>query len=161
MILNLLIVLGVVLADQLSKQIVLMSFENIGDTFPIIKDVLHLTYITNDGAAFGMLDDARWLFLAVSAIVIAVLPFAIHAFRRDGLLVRLALCFILGGGIGNMIDRLFYRGGEVVDFIDFRLINFAIFNVADSFVTVGSVMLVLYFIISEIKTFRRKKEEQI
>ena len=161
MVLNFLLVFGVVLIDQLSKQWVVRFFESVGDSIPIINGVLHLTYITNDGAAFGMLDNCRWLFLIISAVAIAAMPVLLYVYRKSGNLIRFGLCFIAGGGIGNMIDRLFYPGGEVVDFIDFRLIHFAVFNIADSFVTIGCALIFLFFIKCEILPYFRAKKDSV
>ncbi|MBR5453698.1 MAG: signal peptidase II [Clostridia bacterium] len=147
---------GAVILDQLTKLLAVNLLKPI-DTCPIIKDVLHLTYSENTGAAFGMLKNARWVFMVFSAVaIIAIIAYFFTVKPTDKLCV-VSLAFILGGGIGNMIDRIFI--GYVVDFIDFRLIDFAIFNGADSFITVGAALLVLYFIISEVKTAREKKNE--
>jgi len=151
-----LISIGAVILDQVTKLLAVNFLKPI-DTFPIIKDVLHLTYSENTGAAFGMLKDARWVFMVFSvAAIIAIIVYFIVVKPTDKLCIT-ALSFILGGGIGNMIDRVLY--GYVVDFIDFRLINFAIFNGADSFITVGAALLMLYFIIGEVKNAGKKKNE--
>lgn len=138
---DLLIVLFITVADQITKFLAVSELKPIY-TYPIIKDVLHLTYLENTGAAFGILKNARWIFMILTtAVVIALALFIV--LRRDKIsgLLTVGLCFVIGGGIGNMIDRVF--NGYVVDFVDFRLINFAIFNVADSFVTVGVILIVI------------------
>lgn len=151
-----LIALGSVIVDQVTK-ILAVKFLMPIDTAPIIKDVIHLTYSENTGAAFGMLKNSRWVFMifSVVAIIAIIVYFFIEKPRNKWCVISLAL--ILGGGIGNMIDRVIY--GYVVDFIDFRLINFAIFNGADSCITVGAVILVIYFVMSEIKAVKNKKNE--
>ena len=150
------IIIGGILIDQLTKFLV-SEFMHIGQSIPIIKNFLHLTYTTNDGAAFGMLDNARWVFIVISAI--AILAFAAYLYlgHADGMLYSVAIAMVISGGIGNMIDRMglgFYVNsegmGEVIDFIDFCGIWNAIFNGADSFVCVGAGLLILALVL-EIK----------
>ena len=128
----------VVLLDQITKWLAVQYLKP-QFSVPLINDVLHLTYVENEGAAFGMLKNSRWVFMIVSAVAVAV-------------------AMILGGGIGNMIDRV--RIGYVVDFIDFRLINFAVFNVADSFVTVGAALLIVYLASEMIRESKKEKAEK-
>ncbi len=135
----------VVFLDQLSKYLTVLYLKPVG-TYPIIQDALHLTYVENRGAAFGMLADSRWVFMAVSAVAIVALSVYLIHRKPQSRLLCLSLAFVIGGGVGNMIDRVAL--GYVVDMIDFRLIHFAVFNVADSFVCVGAGMLMLYLILS-------------
>lgn len=151
-----LVSVGAVIIDQVTKLLAVKFLMPI-NTFPIIEGALHLTYSENTGAAFGMLKNSRWVFMVFSVIaIIAIITYFFAAKPRDKWCI-LALSFILGGGIGNMIDRVIY--GYVVDFIDFRLINFAIFNGADSFITVGAAILVAWFIVSEVKNAKKVKNE--
>ncbi len=153
-------IIAVTLLDQLSKYIAVERLKPI-DTFPIIEDVFHLTYLENRGAAFGMLANHRWVFMVVStAAVIGIIAFMLVAYKKHfNPLFYTALAMIAGGGIGNMIDRVYL--GYVVDFFDFRLIDFAIFNVADSFVCIGCFMVILYIIISDIKETKKKKADSV
>ena len=140
------VVVATVLIDFITKVIVMNNME-INDSIPLIKDVLHITYITNKGAAFGSLTDARWLFMLVSTLLIVFLIFLLLVWEDGNELFYVAVSMVLGGGIGNMIDRIFY--GEVVDFIDFCAFPDLwrwIFNGADSFVCVGAGMLILWYI---------------
>lgn len=146
-----LVPLGVVFLDQLSKMLTVMFIKPV-DTVPLWQDVLHLTYVENPGAAFGILSDRRWAFLVISTVAILALIAYMIWKRPSDKMECIALTFIIGGGIGNMIDRLAL--GYVVDMIDFRLINFAVFNVADSFVCVGAGLLMLYLILELIKEYR-------
>ena len=130
--------------DQLTKWLAVRYLSPI-DTQPIIEGVLHLTYLENPGAAFGMLKNAPWLFNTVSAVTIVIIGLYLFLGHSTGRLYSVSLIFICAGGIGNMIDRIALK--YVVDFIDFRLIDFAIFNVADSFVCVGAGMLILAMIL--------------
>ena len=147
------IIIGGILIDQLTKFLV-SEFMHIGQSIPIIKNFLHLTYTTNDGAAFGMMDGARWLFIVIS--VIAIIAFAAYLYlgHAESTLYAVAIAMVVSGGIGNMIDRVglgFYvnpqGGGEVIDFIDFCGIWNAIFNGADSFVCVGAGLLALHLLL--------------
>lgn len=145
--------LGIFL-DQLTKYLAVLFLRPV-DTVPIIKDVLHLTYSENPGAAFGMLKNNRWIFMTISIVaILAILVYMLYRKPTDKL-ECLSLSFILCGGIGNMIDRVLL--GYVVDFIDFRLINFAIFNTADSFVCVGAGLLLLSVILSAVRENRAGK----
>ncbi len=145
---------AVVGLDQLTKYLALKNIAEI-DTVPLIKNVLHLTYVENLGAAFGILANNRWVFMIISSIVIVVMTAYIVINRRGGVLGNVAVAFVLGGGIGNMIDRIWR--GFVVDFIDFRLINFYVFNVADSFVCVGCGLLIFVLIRNELAARKAKK----
>jgi signal peptidase II len=145
---------AVIFLDQFTKYLAIEFLDPIG-TYPIIKNVLHLTYVENTGAAFGMLKDARWVFMIVSSVAIVALAVYIAIQYKREPYICACLALIAGGGIGNMIDRIVY--GFVVDFVDFRLIKFAVFNGADSFITVGAAMLIIYFIVEAIKDERAKK----
>ena len=130
----------VFLLDQLTKYWVVQTFK-LGQTQPLLPGVFHLTYVTNTGAAFSLLagkvEWLRWLSLAVSLGLIALAWFGPVLSRLD----QLGYGFILGGAIGNGIDRFVL--GKVVDFLDFRLINFAVFNFADAFINIGIVCLLI------------------
>ena len=158
-IISLSVVIIGLLVDFFSKLAVMTNME-IGEvgSIPLIKDFLHLTYITNKGAAFGSLSDSRWIFMSVSCVLIAVLTVLILLFKKANTLFYVATSLILSGGIGNMIDRIAY--GYVVDFIDFRGIWSYIFNGADSFVCVGAGLLVLWYILEEVKNYKSKKAEK-
>ena len=139
--------------DQLTKLLSVLYLSPI-TTLPIIKDVIHLTYVENRGAAFGMLADQRWVFITVSTVAILAMLAYLYLGHADNMLSAISLSMIISGGIGNMIDRLAL--GYVVDFIDFRLINFWVFNGADSFVCVGAALLLLSLILPEIKKARAR-----
>jgi signal peptidase II len=154
------IIAGVIGLDQLTKWLAVVNLQG-EPSFPLWRDVLHFTYAENTGMAFGMLKDHRWVFMVFSTIAIVALAVYLFRFRPENRWMQISMAFIIGGGIGNMIDRIFL--GYVVDFIDFTLINFAVFNVADSFVCVGAGMMILYLIIDlvrEIKLEKAKKAEE-
>lgn len=143
------IMAAVIAIDQITKWLAVQYLTKV-ETVPIIKDILHLTYLENEGAAFGILKNNRWVFLVISTVAIIGLIIYLVKYPPKNKWLIFGLSFIVGGGIGNMIDRLLL--GYVVDFIDFRVINFAIFNGADSFVCIGAVLVLIYvFFFSEEK----------
>lgn len=126
--------------DQLTKLLIVKTF-NLGETLPLLPGIFHFTYVTNTGAAFSMLSGKvewlRWLSLGVSLGLMAIGLFGpVLNFWE-----QLGYGLILGGAIGNGIDR--FALGYVVDFLDFRLINFAVFNIADSCISIGIVCLLI------------------
>ncbi|AVH74119.1 signal peptidase II [Nostoc sp. 'Lobaria pulmonaria (5183) cyanobiont'] len=126
--------------DQITKYWVVQSF-SLGQTLPLLPGIFHFTYVTNTGAAFSLLSGKvewlRWLSLGVSLVLIALALIGPTLNLWD----QLGYGLILGGAMGNGIDRFVL--GYVVDFLDFRLINFAVFNVADSFISIGIVCLLI------------------
>ena len=150
------IAVGIIL-DQLTKWLAVTLLQG-NPSVPIIPEVFQLTYLENPGAAFGMLQNNRWVFLIVSTVGILAVFLYLLMKRPASKLLCLSLSFIVGGGIGNMIDRVLL--GYVVDFFDFCLINFAIFNVADSFVCVGAGLLSLWVILDTIAEEKRLKAEK-
>lgn len=153
------VIIVTVFLDQLTKYLTVLHLKPI-DTLPIIEDVLHLTYVENTGAAFGMMKDARWVFMVTStAAIIGILGYMIHRvyIKKEKMpwMEALSLSLIVGGGIGNMIDRTML--GYVVDMIDCRFINFAVFNVADSFVCIGAGLMILYLMILTVKEYKAEK----
>ncbi len=147
------IITGIVV-DQISKFIAATYLTKV-DTVPIIKDVLHLTYVENRGAAFGILKNHRWIFITVSALAIIVITVILFKGAVENRLQCFSLALIVSGGIGNMIDRLLL--GYVVDFIDFRLINFAVFNLADSIVCIGAGILIFSLIVDIVKEAKKER----
>lgn len=141
------LVVGIIL-DQLTKWLAVKYLMPVGSV-PLIRfgsvQVFNLTYVENTGAAFGMLKNAPWVFNSISVIAIIVMLAYLYLGHADSKLSGIALSMLVSGGIGNMIDRATLH--YVVDFIDFRLINFAVFNGADSFVCVGAGLLVLALIL--------------
>ena len=152
-----LIIVGSIWLDQLTKWLAVTLLQG-NPSVPIIPKVFQLTYLENPGAAFGMLQNNRWVFLIISTVGILAVLYYLIAKRPTSKLLCIALSFIVGGGIGNMIDRVLL--GYVIDFFDFCLINFAIFNVADSFVCVGAGFLALWVILDTIAEEKRLKAEK-
>jgi len=115
----------------------------LGDPQPLVGNAIRLTRVHNTGGAFGILASSPALFIAVSLVIAALAVGAFVFLRGRRPLLRLALVFVFVGAVGNVIDRLTL--GYVVDF--FEIVGFPVFNVADSCVTVGAVLLVLYALV--------------
>jgi len=130
----------IIALDQWTKHLVLNYMER-GESIPLIADVFHLTSHRNMGAAFGILQNQRWLFIVITAVVVVGIVFSLIRIGKKQPRTSLALSLVLGGAIGNFIDRA--TTGQVVDFLDFTLINFPIFNVADMAITIGVGLLLL------------------
>ena len=154
MILLIAIIVGSVVLDQLTKWLAVIYLSG-EPSFPLWEDVFHLTFVKNEGAAFGMLSDHRWVFMIFSTVAIIALAVYLFRFPPKSRFVQITLAMIIGGGIGNMIDRVLL--GYVIDFLDFTLINFAVFNVADCFVTVGAFLLIAYLIRDILRDLRAPK----
>lgn len=138
------VVIVLVAADQITKLLVMAHFTK-GQSIHIIDGVLDFTYVQNRGAAFGIFADHRWIFMVLTCAIIVGIAYLWYKDYITHITGRISAVLIVAGGIGNMIDRI--RLGYVVDFIDISpLFNFAVFNVADCCVTVGSVLLMVYII---------------
>ena len=148
-----------VIADQITKWAVVAAYPAPGEGMTLIPGILDLTHVDNTGAAFGMLKDSRWVFLVFSTVAIAAMIFYLLKFPPKSHLTGLSFALVIGGGIGNMIDRIFR--GYVIDFIDFcafpKVWKF-VFNVADACVCVGCVALVLCLFFLEAKTAKPKED---
>ncbi len=155
MIWTILIIIAVVGLDQWTKALALAHLQQI-KTLPLVEDILHLTYVENRGAAFGMLAEHRWVFMGFSILAILAIVVWLWKEKPKSFWIRCAAAFVVGGGIGNMIDRI--ARGFVVDFIDVRCIDFYVFNVADSFVCIGCAMFFLWVLRSEIREKKQKKK---
>lgn len=152
-----LITLGIIALDQISK-LLAIAFLKGSESFVVINKILRFTYVENYGAAFGMLDDKRWIFMILSVIGILAMCVFLFKFAKDDKLLAVSLCFVIGGGIGNMIDRV--RLGFVVDFIDvyaFPSFWMWVFNIADSFVCIGAGLMILYLVLDTVKEAKAKK----
>lgn len=137
-----LIIILLIGIDQLSKVWALKSLKEIG-SIPIIQNVFHLTYVENRGAAFGMLQNNQTIFIIVALAASVFGLYYLHT-KKVNILGRAGIILIISGAIGNLIDRV--RLGFVVDYFDFRFIWEYVFNVADVFVVVGTIMLCAYII---------------
>ena len=138
--------------DQLTKYWTVQNIP-LGEQVPVWPGVFHLTHFRNTGMAFSMLEGGRWLFLILTVAVLAALVVAVAKKWLHHPVALAAVVFIVGGGIGNMIDRAIH--GYVVDMIEVEFMRFAIFNVADSFVCIGAALLVIWAVFFD----RKKKPE--
>jgi signal peptidase II len=130
----------VVVIDQVTKALTRTNLD-LYDSIPVIPNFFHLTYVTNDGMAFGLnFPGGIYLFSAVSIILTGVIFFYLWKEQHNHILMRLGLALILAGAVGNLIDRILF--GTVVDFFDFMIAghHWYIFNIADSSVTVGRII---------------------
>ena len=145
---SLLCILAIAGIDQLIKVWIVRNMALYEDR-PFLQignlDLLHLHYIQNDGSAFSSFAGQRVLLLTVTVLGTIVAAYLLVKYGRKRPVLFWCLTAIIGGGIGNMIDRIF-RGGLVVDYLDVQLFEFAVFNFADCFVTVGTIVLMIYIL---------------
>ncbi|MDP7180267.1 MAG: signal peptidase II [Candidatus Woesearchaeota archaeon] len=131
----------VLVLDQITKYFVSV---NITGPIPVILGVFHLVFIKNTGAGFGLFKGQQGLLIFISVFVVGLILYYYNKIPAKGY-VPLSVGLLLGGTIGNLIDRI--RLGYVIDFLDFRI--WPSFNVADSAITVGAIMLMVYFMKKE------------
>ncbi|PWU68935.1 MULTISPECIES: signal peptidase II [Gracilibacillus] len=145
----------VILLDQLTKLLVVKNME-LGERITVIENFFYLTSHRNTGAAWGILSGQMTFFYIITVIVIGFVIYYIQKHAKESKLLGLALALILGGAIGNFIDRLFRK--EVVDFFDFYIgsYNYPIFNIADSSLVIGVISIFIFTILDE----RNKKRSK-
>ena len=124
--------------DQLVKHLVLVNMY-FGESIPIIPGIFHITFVLNPGAAFGMMEHQRWIFVAVAMLVVALVLLFYRKLQQERLITRVGAGLLLGGAIGNVADRI--QSGLVVDFLDFRI--WPVFNIADIAICGGAAMIIL------------------
>lgn len=154
------IILGILLigVDQLVKYWAVTSlaekgsidFLHIGDF-----DIMHLTYVENDGAIFGSMSGQRWFLIGIPLLIIATGIVILAKMHKRSKLLNTSIFLFITGGIGNLIDRIYH--GYVVDMFDIQLFKFAVFNVADIYVTFAMILLVIYGIFIDPKIEKSKK----
>jgi signal peptidase II len=151
------IILAIIGLDQLTKYLVIINIEeNIGK-IPVIGGFFYLTHYKNEGAAWGIMEGWRVVLIPVTIIVSIVLAY--YLVKSKNRLFKISLSMVLGGAVGNLIDRAF-RSGGVVDFLDFHFgsYNFPTFNVADSFIVIGTILLSYYilFVVKDEKVLEKE-----
>ena len=146
-------VAAIVALDQWTKWLIEKNFA-LGEDRGSILGIFHITHTQNAGSAWGMLSGQTWLFILVMLLFIAVLVFIVWKKWLSKPLELVCLAAVLGGGLGNMIDRMF-KGGLVTDMICLDFMDFPVFNVADCFISVGCFALAVYVLF-----FDREKKEQ-
>lgn len=145
--------IGNVIIDIISKRAIVENLQVERTSIPIIPNIFHFTYIRNYGAAFSMLEGSPWL--GWLSLIVSIILIAIGIFRNfNNIWEQVGFGLILAGAAGNGIDRLFF-GGSVVDFIDLRIINFAIFNWADISINIGVICLLIHSFIDRPQANRR------
>ncbi|MDO5101025.1 MAG: signal peptidase II [Eubacteriales bacterium] len=153
-----LLTLLLLLADQFTKHLAVIELRDKGRSIPLIEDVLSFTYLENRGAAFGLLQNARYFFIALTiAVMIGCGYYYIKKMNESFMKYPFALLLLMAGAIGNLIDRI--RFGYVVDFISLDIIHFPIFNVADIFVTLAAAYFA-YLVISEENAASKKGRKE-
>lgn len=143
--------LAAVVVDQLSKWLCAAYLKTVG-SITVIPGFLKFTYLENTGAAFGSFTEHRWVFMIFSTVAIVAVTIYLLLFAENNRLLRWSLALIIGGGVGNMIDRISL--GYVIDFLDFHAIWQYIFNIADSCVCVGAGLMVLYSILALVQEMK-------
>lgn len=146
----------VILVDQWTKWIVDKKME-VYESIPIIENFFYLTSHRNKGAAWGILQGHMTFFYIITVVVIVGIIYYMQKHAKDNRLLAISLSLLLGGAIGNFIDRLVRK--EVVDFLDFIIINydFPIFNVADSALTIGVILILIVTFLDERKAKKGKQ----
>lgn len=144
-----------IILDQWTKSLIVKKMD-LHESIPIIDHFFSITSHRNKGAAWGILQGQMTFFYIITVIVVIGIIYFMHKYAQESKLLAISLSLILGGAIGNFIDRLFRK--EVVDFLDFTIItyNFPIFNVADSCLTIGVILFLIATIMDE-----RKKGKKV
>ncbi len=140
----------VIIIDQVSKLIVISKME-VHESIPIIDSFFYITSHRNRGAAWGILQDQMIFFYIITLIVVVVLVYYLQQYGKKQKTLALGLSLILGGALGNFIDRFFRK--EVVDFLDFKLFtyDYPIFNIADSALVIGVAIVIIYTLLEDRK----------
>lgn len=139
---DILIMMCLIVFDQFTKNLAVLKLKG-NRPFVLIKGVFELEYLENKGAAFGIMQDMKYFFLIVAALMVIFVIYSLIKLPKGGRFVLMEICLLLigSGAVGNMIDRI--MNDYVVDFFYFSLINFPIFNVADIYVTVACAVLIV------------------
>ncbi|WP_049492680.1 signal peptidase II [Streptococcus constellatus] len=133
------VIVALIALDQWVKFEIVKNIQ-LGEVKPFLPKILSLTYLRNTGAAFSILENQQWLFAVITLVVIGAAIWYLSKHIKGSIWLLSSLSLIIAGGIGNFIDRM--RQGFVVDMFQLDFINFAIFNVADSYLTIGVMVLV-------------------
>ena len=139
---DILIMMCLIVFDQFTKNLAVLKLKG-NKSFVLIKGVFELEYLENKGAAFGIMQNMKYFFLVVAALMVIFVIYSLIKLPKGGKFILMEICLLLigSGAVGNMIDRI--MNDYVVDFFYFSLINFPIFNVADIYVTVACAVLII------------------
>jgi signal peptidase II len=151
------LVLCVAFGDQLTKSAISRRL-SLGESIPVLGDAFRFTLAHNTGGAWGLLPSGNRIFVGIAILAVLCIVLAYHRMKQMEMLMAGAFALALGGALGNLMDRL--RFGYVVDFLHAKIINFPIFNVADSAISIGICLLFLHFIhsVREESAAERKKQ---
>jgi len=159
MLISIIIAVLIIIIDQISKALIVAKLDS---EIEVIKDFFYITYAGNKGIAWGISAE-KWLLIVITVIALSIFGYFLYKYRdfKNNKWINITVAFLIGGTIGNFIDRLFREDG-VVDFLAFTLYypdvmnnfiittyDFPIFNIADSFLVIGSIMVIIYIIIIE------------
>jgi len=139
-----------IVIDQWTKYLVIENM-TIGESIPIIDNIFYLTSHRNPGAAWGILQGQMWFFYMITLIVVGIIIYYIEHYAKTNRLLGVSLGLVLGGAIGNLIDRVRFQ--EVVDFVDVYIFSYdyPIFNVADSSLVVGVILIGIITLFEEVR----------
>ncbi|EUB25837.1 signal peptidase II [Streptococcus sp. AS20] len=140
------VIVALIALDQWVKFEIVKNIQ-LGEVKPFLPKILSLTYLRNTGAAFSILENQQWLFAVITLVVIGAAIWYLSKHIKGSVWLLSSLSLIIAGGIGNFIDRM--RQGFVVDMFQLDFVNFAIFNVADSYLTIGVLVLIVMMLKEE------------
>ena len=156
------VVMLVLVFDMLTKYLLIGSLiPNVGDQASFIEGFINFVHVQNDGASGGILGGQTALLIVITLVLLGVLVWYYLLQLKEGqnkylTLLSVAMGMIFGGSLGNLYDRVIF--GYVRDFINFQFINFPVFNIADSAITIGVILLVIYFLCEYIFAVKKEKK---
>lgn len=151
------VIAAIAAADQLIKLAVLRSSLVDGGAFTVLPDILQFRYVENTGAAFSMFSDKTEMLSVFTAVVLGAGFVLIFTNKIKSKIALTSIVMLMGGGLGNLIDRVFRH--FVVDYIEVLFVDFAVFNFADCFVTVGEFILIGYLLYDIVKDFKKGRQK--
>lgn len=134
----------IIALDQISKIIIINNINIANHPIRVIEGFFNIIHSENSGAAWGIMQNGRILFVVITPLVLAAIAF--YLYKADNRFLRFSLSFVMGGAIGNFVDRVYK--GSVTDFLDFNIFgyDFPTFNIADTFVVIGTILLAYYLL---------------
>jgi signal peptidase II len=151
--LELFIVLFIVIIDQFTKYLTVTHLRPI-ESVTVIEGIFSFTYVENTGAAFGILQNHRWVFIALTIAIVFVMIYFLFFHIQNIMILKISITMILGGAIGNLVDRI--RIGYVIDMLHVTFIDFPVFNIADAAVVIGTILLIFYLLFISGKPIKAK-----
>lgn len=148
------LIILLIAADQLTKLYAINTVKPAG-MITVVENFYYFVYVENRGAAFGIMQNKQWFFIIVTLLIFAAFAYVLYNYKIEGKLFFAAFVLVVGGGIGNLIDRVFR--GYVVDFLQFSFFK-PVCNLADYFITVGAVLLIISVVFCDKNIAKRKVE---